>query len=481
MALETRDIQGIAVSGYGHLFYSEYWFLHFPSREDTKQWLRKVIPNVTTADWTDAGGKRMKPDAAVNLAFTPAGMEQFGYPESDLSAFSFEFLSGMAEPERARRLGDDGRSLPASWEIGHPDAQPIHVLLILEAPSPDASDGLRQTYERLNKAHNVEEVAPRQRGHVPRNHREHFGFADGISQPDIAGSPRPSIVDEVPAGEFVLGYPNAYGMLPATPTISSEFDPGNHLTKVIHGDQTGTRKDFGRNGTYLVFRKLHQDVAGFRRFVRSASPPGMEEHNAAKMVGRWPSGAPLVLSPTADDKDAAQAPRNNNFAYRKDDPDGLRCPIASHIRRTNPRDGLEVDPQQSLETVMRHRIMRRGASYGPRLEPGVLEDDGKDRGLLFICLNSDIKRQFEFLQQTWINDPKFAGLDHDRDPLVGNNIEAGSSEVGPFNFTIPAVPVRRVLKGIPRFVTTRGGGYFFLPSMSALRFLSAPSERSKTK
>jgi Dyp-type peroxidase family len=217
----------------------------------------------------------------------------------------------------------------------------------------------------------------------------------------------------------------------------------------------------GRNGSYLVFRKLAQDVAGLRRYLRAHSRgEGEAEILGAKLVGRWADGTPLALSDVPD----PQLSTATDFGYAELDPHGLRCPLGAHVRRANPRDALTRDAVASMRIVNRHRLLRRGVLYGPRLADGTVEDDGIDRGLLFLCINADIERQFEFVQQTWINNAKFGGLYDSPDPIAGS---------GGGVMTIPQPQLRRRLTGMPRFVRMLGGGYFFLPSRSALRYLAA--------
>ncbi len=197
------------------------------------------------------------------------------------------------------------------------------------------------------------------------------------------------------------------------------------------------------------------------------------------MVGRWHNGAPLVMSPEGDDPALSNA---DDFGYRDTDASGFKCPIGSHVRRSNPRDTLGPDGGTALATANRHRILRRGRSYGHRpVDPRVA--DGVDRGLLFICLNSDIERQFEFVQQTWINNPVFGGLNGEVDPLIGNINKTETAANDPHRdhlddverdalFTVQADPLRTRVHRLERFVTVKGGAYFFLPSLSALRYLA---------
>ena len=219
----------------------------------------------------------------------------------------------------------------------------------------------------------------------------------------------------------------------------------------------------GRNGTYVVFRKLHTKVAAYRRYLRDKAASREEEALlGAKMVGRWQSGAPLALAPDADDpKLGADPQRNNDFLYG-DDLRGLKCPAGAHSRRANPRDALDGDGSVDVRL---HRMIRRGTSYGPMLPDGELEDDGVDRGIVFVFAGAHLKRQFEFVKTQWLNDGIFVGAPLEKDPLVGTNDGSG-------RFTIPEVPIRRRLQDLPPFVVTRGGEYCFAPGLRALRWLA---------
>jgi Dyp-type peroxidase family len=280
----------------------------------------------------------------------------------------------------------------------------------------------------------------------------------------------------IATGEFVLGYRNQYEKLPASPVVPAATDGGNWLEE--SEDASVGSRDFGRNGTYLVMRQLAQDVQSFWDFVdRTSRTVGAEVDvnacvaMASKMVGRWPSGAPLVKAPERDDPSLADEDR---FLYHPDDAFGYRCPEGSHIRRANPRDALTPDPEDSVTVSNRHRLLRRGRTYGkPVAESMRVEDimsaesiEG-ERGLHFVCLNTDIARQFEFVQHTWINNPKFEGMYNDVDAVTGDHQKKNAGY-----FTIPATPVRRRVHGVPRFVTVRGGAYFFLPGIRALRYLA---------
>jgi Dyp-type peroxidase family len=238
----------------------------------------------------------------------------------------------------------------------------------------------------------------------------------------------------------VLGYPDETGSPPPMP--SPEI--------------------LGRNGTYMVFRKLQTRVAEYRRYLRAKAKTREEEALlGAKIVGRWPSGAPLALAADADDPElGADAARNNAFTYA-DDLRGFKCPAGAHARRANPRDALD---NEGMVDVRLHRMIRRGTSYGPMLPAGVLEDDGAERGIVFVFIGTHIDRQFEFVKTQWLNDGIFIGAPEERDPLTGPN-------QGSETFTIPRRPIRRRLQELPPFVITRGGEYCFAPGLRALRWL----------
>lgn len=227
---------------------------------------------------------------------------------------------------------------------------------------------------------------------------------------------------------------------------------------------------FRRNGTFLVIRKFHTRIAAFRKYLReNTSSPEEEELIAAKMVGRWRSGAPLVIASEHDDPLLGTDPnRNNDFSY-SDDMEGLKCSFSAHIRRVNPREALKDD----LVAVNLHHILLRGTNYGSLLPEGVLEGDGADRGGVFILIGAHIRRQFEFLQSQWITDGDFIRHGTEQDPILGN-IE------GIRIFTIPKRPFRRRLHGLPQFVVVRGGEYFFMPGLQELKWLAQLDDKIHT-
>ncbi len=436
IGLELDDIQAGALHERPSPYVGTYLLLRIDDRAAGRALVRRLLPVV------DSGENPAPTHGAwVTVAFTYHGLEALGVPQESLDSFAPEFRQGMAA--RAEHLGDVGDSAPDHWEppLGTSD---VHVAVAVLAP--DAA-GLADAADRARRAHQdlagVRLVWRQDCYQLPTG-RTSFGFKDGIGQPAVEGSGRPSTcASEAPlkAGEIILGYPDETGELPSMPTPEI----------------------LGRNGTYVVFRKLHTRVAAYRRYLRAKAASREDEALlGAKMVGRWPSGAPLALSPERDDPALGEDPaRNNNFDYGRD-PRGLRCPAGAHARRANPRDSLAEDGSVNVRL---HRLMRRGTSYGPMLPDGVLEDDGADRGIMFVFAGAHLGRQFEFVKTQWINDGIFIGAPAETDPLVGRHD-------GPGSMTIPQRPIRRRLADLPPFVVTRGGEYCFAPGLRALRWLA---------
>ena len=435
-SLELDDIQSGALHERPSPYVGTYLLLRIDDRAAGRELVRRLHLVVGPGRPSSDPAR----DAWITVAFTYHGLEALGVPQNSLDSFAPEFRQGMAA--RAAELGDVGESSPVNWEkpLGGPD---VHVALA--ALSPDQAR-LEAVVERARRAHQElpgVEVIWRQDCYQLPTGRTSFGFKDGIGQPAVEGSGIPgSNPGEPPirAGEFILGYPDETGSLPPMPT-----------PEVL-----------GRNGTYIVFRKLHTRVAAYRRYLREKATDREDELLlGAKMVGRWQSGAPLSLSPDEDQPELGADPhRNNAFSYG-DDPKGIKCPVGAHARRANPRDAFDDDGSVNVRL---HQMIRRGTSYGPMLPEGVLEDDGVDRGIIFIFAGSHLKRQFEFVKTQWLNDGIFIGAPTEKDPLVGSNDDG--------TFTVPQRPIRRRLQGLPPFVVTRGGEYCFAPGLRALQWLA---------
>ena len=433
VTLELDDIQSGALHPRPSPYVGVYILLRIDDRRAGRELLRRLIPAVA------ATASSQKAWGSVALSFQ--GLKALGVPQSSLDSFPLPFQQGMAA--RAALLGDVGESAPENWEkpLGTPD---VHLAISVLSPDAAGLDGVlaraRKAYQELSGISSIWRLDC----HVLPNEKEAFGFKDGISHPAVEGSGIPGTNPKeqpLKAGEFILGYPDELGELEPMPR-----------PEVL-----------GKNGSYIVFRKLHQRVAAFRQYLKAnSSSPEEEELLGAKLMGRWQSGAPLALCPFRDDPELGADPkRNNDFLFKDEDPKGLKTPPGSHIRRMNPRDS-EIAGAARL-----HRMIRRGTSYGPMLPPGVLEDDGAERGLAFVFVGARLERQFEFIQSEWVNKGQFFdGPLGDKDPIVGAN--DGSSR-----FTIPQEPIRRRLQGLPAFVVTRGGEYFFAPGLRALRWLAA--------
>ena len=433
--LELEDIQSGVLRPRPIPYAATYVLFRIDDRKAGRELMGRLRSVVASA----AHPTRPAADTWVSVGLTFQGLKALGVPQASLESFPPEFQQGMAA--RAKMLGDHGESSPEHWErpLGSAD---VHVAIT--ALSPD-TEHLEAAFERARKVYRELRgitASWRQDCHILPNEKEAFGFRDGISHPAIEGSGiLGSNPNESPlkAGEFVLGYPDEMGDSPSMPQPEI----------------------LGCNGSYVAFRKLHQRVAAFRQYLKAnSSSPEAEELLAAKMMGRWRSGAPLALCPVYDNAELGADPRRrNDFLFKNDDPIGYKTPCGSHIRRMNPRDA-------DIAGVARiHRMIRRGTSYGHPLAEGVLEDDGVDRGLMFAFVGAHLGRQFEFVQSEWMNDSSFFGGGPGKDPI------AGASESND-SFDIPKRPLRMRLSGLPRFVVTRGGEYCFLPGLRALRWLA---------
>jgi Dyp-type peroxidase family len=476
---DMKDIQGFVISGYAHLPCVSYLLLRVNDAPAARRWIGELLNEITTSE-----GKELV--SCLNIAVTHHGLKRLGLDDETLTTFSRPFIEGMATPHRSRILGDADENAPANWDWGgdmeSDESKAVDILLVLFGEDEPTLDQLVKEHRARLELGGLVLQRALGAGRQPDIH-EHFGFADGMGQPAIEGTiqtrdaaPR----NVIKAGEILLGYINDYGKPADSPSVSAALDPAYALPDLAKaepakdqstnaGGDLPMKRDLGRNGTYLVFRQLAQHVAKFCHFLDEATrtldaqlDPRAGDRLAAKFVGRWQNGAPLVLSPDADD---AALNKADDFGYRETDEHGFKCPIGSHVRRSNPRDTLGPDGATALATANRHRILRRGRSYGVRPVDRRI-DDGVPRGLHFLCLNGDIERQFEFVQQTWVNNPVFGGLNGEVDPLVGNLSK------GDEIFTVQADPLRTRVHNLQRFVTVKGGAYFFLPSIRALRYLA---------
>ncbi|RMI33292.1 Dyp-type peroxidase [Nocardia stercoris] len=437
MTLELDDIQHILLTRTPAIT-GRYEFLTFDTAAGGRAWLTALLDRVQSA--ADVRATVDAADRWVTVAFTWTGLRALGVPEDALASFPDAFREGMAA--RADILGDTGDNAPAHWGGGlaGPD---LHAIAILFARTDEQCRASITEHDRLlARTDGVRSLSHLDLNATPPFDyaHDHFGFRDRLSQPVMKGSgeePTPGSGPPLEPGEFILGYPDEDG--PAPPLPQPDV--------------------LSRNGSYLAYRRLREHVGAFRDFLRAhADTPDGQELLAAKFMGRWRSGAPLVLSPDRDDPELGADPlRNNDFGYKEQDPFGYACPLGSHARRLNPRD--------TAANINRRRMIRRGATYGPAL-PADAPDDGADRGIAAFIICANLVRQFEFAQNVWINDESFHELGNEHDPIVG-------SQDGSLDFTVPKRPIRTVYRGLPAFTTVTGGAYFFLPGLTGLRYLAS--------
>lgn len=478
--LNFADIQGNILRGY-NFGAGAHYFISVPDAGEGRRLLRDVLLHVT--DGRDWGGSR--PVIAVNVALTFAGLKVLGVESAVLEDLPQAFQADIAERARCQ-LGDIGPSDPAHWE---PEwRQEDHILVLLAssetAQSDDPTAAFNDRFPRLANARRWLEcrvtqrrarIVRRQEVAALNNHREHFGYADGSGQPAVEGvpsnwpgqgvpEPETGAWRDIKAGEFIMGYPN---------------EDGESLS--------GPAWWLKRNGSFMVYRKLQQDVAQFqdkvwdlgRRWVETKpaalsgatlSTHASFELMAAKLAGRWRDGTAIELNQRLDELASLTCLQfemdrhlGNNFRYGSDTE--YVCPRGAHIRRANPRDLLGRDGQESR----RHRIIRRGMPYGkPYLSDvgsGKAPNDDGDRGLIFMCFNADLERQFEVVQGQWCADGNVFHLGDDQDFLLGNRAGGKVTIEGHPPFFVPSEP---------GLVVTRGCRYLLMPGLGALHRLSAP-------
>ncbi len=482
--LEAPEIQGIVFGPMGALADGAMLAISIPeslSRDRKKAWLDKVLDRI-------AFGDRLPDRQAMICGFSAGGLRKLGLEDGPdvrpLDQFPLAFRQGMANRSRSRILDDAGSNAPETWLWGN-DGSAADAVLVLYALDDGAT--LKRNLAAVRKATReagmtIVHELPLGVNKVGEQAFEQFGFADGISQPVIDGTPRSrkpvNAMHRIKAGEFLLGYTDQRGYIPPSITLPASRDR-DCLLALSHADLekadpgANAMRDFGRNGTFLVVRQLQQHVDAFNHFCRETARrldgriPGANvtaDWIGAKMVGRWKDGASMVRYPHGRPDPSKPHRPDNDFAYGTEDPQGTRCPLGAHIRRANPRDSLGPDRELQIELSKRHRILRVGRTYKVAPKRGEKDLNGREKGLLFMCLNADLERQFEFVQQTWVSSRLFHGLDGEKDPLVG-------AQKRQAHFTIPTQGTGERIAGLRNFVTMRGGGYFFLPGRRSLRYM----------
>lgn len=481
------DIQGLLKSGYGPLTEATNFLLRVRDAAKARAWLGANPP-------TSMADLEVLVSSACHIAVSAPGLLALGLDPHLVGRFAPEFVAGMAgDPSRSRRLGDVGSNAPEHWDWGTPAWEPHLVVMLFAKPGGLAA--LRAaTLSAVFKA--AFEVLELETAGLDGN--EPFGFADGVSQPQVdwAASRKPNTAkdldygNQIATGEFVLGYENEYGLITDRPLLDPGGDPARVLPRAADAPD---RPDLGRNGSYLVLRQLEQDVRGFWRFAAAHGGRPIAE----TMVGRRMDGQPLVpdagrpirgVGPKPDDV------RLNRFDFDTD-PVGVVCPIGGHIRRANPRTGDMPGGDQGLVrkllgalglTIAReedaiassrfHRLLRRGRKYGLPMTPEQAIDPAApdpQAGLLFASLGASIARQFEFVQGAWLAGAKFGGLSGEQDPLLGvREPFPGDQRTDAFRQPLSEGPCR-VIEGLPQFVRVRGGAYFFLPGLKALKYIAS--------
>jgi len=492
--VDYDDIQGLVRFGFGKMDDACFYLVRIKDVSAARSWL-------ANAHITSARTLIPPPQTALQVAFTVDGLRALRVPDEAIAGFAPEFLAGLTDESRSRRLGDVGKNAPANWRWGGPDRNP-HLMIMMYGQKPTMADCEAEfkgpswdvAFEELERlgTSDLGEVEP-------------FGFVDGISQPTIDWDGTRKLKGDqlvysnlVSLGEFLLGYSNEYNEYTDRPLLDPNSKGATELLPALDQPQ---KKDLGRNGTYLVMRQLVQDVRGFWQFADKAAESKPEERKrlAEKMIGRDLNGTPLL--PLQHQPIDGVGPEQKDISYNQftfnSDPVGVQCPLGSHVRRANPRNadfpsavkgpishllktlgfgrkGLRDD---LMSPTRFHRLLRRGREYGPGL---TLEEalqpqppNESENGLHFICINSNIARQFEFVQGAWLMSTKFDGMSEESDPMMGDREPVAGCPL-PDTYSVPRESgLRERCNGLPQFVTVRGGAYFFLPSLRALRYLAS--------
>ena len=506
--IESDEVQSLVFRGFGDHQHMICAAITFSSNVgDRNEWLKSLPERIVFGeqpDPVDETQTEVFAKTATFVAFSARGLAKcLGCKLNDktdatMVTFPPAFRVGMAD--RSKILRDEYRSAPLSWAWADVDRwgdKAVDAVLFIYGETEQACLKTLDYHLSILKLAPVRMVVTQPTAKTvkaltdatkKKSIFEHFGFRDGISQPIIRGSQREAAAtnrsDVIAPGEFILGYEDSSGYTAPAMTLPAERDSRNDLPTDTPDfpssfprfgeSHASDLRDFGRNGTFVAIRQLKQDVKGFRDFTEDCARalqgfPGINdvaggrvssEWVAAKMMGRWRTGASLIRWPNAVSDRAIPDIQDNDFSFGKDDPQGLRCPLGAHIRRANPRGSLAPDDPVQEVIEKRHRLLRRGRPYEMKVS------DQVEQGLLFVGLCADLERQFEFLQQSWIDSPNFHGLTNEPDPVT-----AGPRDLANV-FTIPTASGPLTLKNLPNFVTVRAGGYFFMPSRSAIRFLA---------
>jgi len=496
--LDLTDIQGNIIKAYGAYNYQKarYLFFRVDDGDKGRRFVHAITTKVTSAvPWgkLDDSLAAAKPQATTNIAFTYAGLQALELPAASLRGFPEDFIMGMAK--RKEILGDDGPSDPKCWDrIWN---EKVHIWISINGQTIEAvEERYDWVLQQLDTCQNGVTLLMGHRGETGEDNlpyqdasvlyddngaptpKEHFGYTDGIGDPVFEGQ------TNVAARALGRGKLTREGNW--EPLATGEFLLG-HVDEAMEYPKTAPSPALlSHNGTYMVYRKLHENVGTFNRFLdeQSKTFDGSKEMLAAKFAGRWRNnGAPIVNAPDDASKSewderfaaadfAGKKRMLTDFTYNED-MHGAKCPFSAHLRRINPRGSLEFGVKDAYETpgalVNRRRIIRRGLPYGKVKDPA--RDDG-NHGIIFMALNADIQRQFEFVQQQWINYANDFKEGNDKEVLLGNHDANNPGKV-----VLHAEPGSgkppHFVSNIPRLVETRGGDYFFIPSITALKLIAA--------
>ena len=524
--LDYHDIQGNILVNYAEFGFikARYLFFNVKNVEHGMDFVKEVRKLVTPASLWTKGEVTLPwelPAATTNIAFTYNGLKRLGLPVLTLQSFPDEFIIGMNG--RRTILGDDGQSSPKYWDKIWKNPEQVHMFISIDARTEeDRENRYKQILDLLSRFKGVELLD----GHRTENkgktlcyqdaaalndsrgfptNKEHFGYADGISNPFFKGMTEEmgSVMGGGKKNGPKLGYGNPELTSTWAPLETGEFVLG-YKDEAMEYPVAPTPPLISKNGSFMVFSKFHENVGKFNDYLNSegAKFPGGKEALAAKFSGRWRNGAPITSFPTQEKADEIASQRQKDvgeigraiaeknvasfiasrtnfneinkkfvaFDYDKDS-DGSRCPVGAHCRRANPRGSLEFeknafDTPSALDN--RRRMIRRGLPYGISRDPG--SNDG-EHGTIIMSIVSSIKRQFEFVFQQWLNYGNDFKLANDKDPIVGNHAEINGLGQGRMIVQGEKTNPPQFLSKIPLFVETRGGEYFFIPSLTALKMI----------
>ncbi|MEO6920065.1 MAG: hypothetical protein ABI171_13770 [Collimonas sp.] len=463
--IDYDDVQGTILRGY-RVDLARHFILSITNPQAAGRLIGALVdgsnglPKITTTRHIQP-----KPPCFLNISFTCPGLAKLGVSTAQLATFDPSFQLGATNPASAQAVGDIGSSAPQNWISGLQDGAKVHILLSLWVTESvpvleSVSAQLRAAFSGCMTELYVQDA------HALPDNKVHFGYRDSIAQPTVIGAPatKREAPDDQPAvktGEFLLGYANELG-----------------------GSYKVSPPELSTNSSYAAFRILEQDVAGFDAILANcAVQTGLDtEILAAKICGRWRNGNPLELAPDAPGE-LLPPSQLNNFNYvtgvaPSDDTLGLTCPIGSHIRRNNPRNGA-VNGTDSTH----HRIVRRAMPYGPAYDP--LQPVNAPRGLTGYFINASIHNQFEFLTGDWnlthlfvkaATGPGGSNAGNAVSNISGEDVFLGINDPADSSFTLagegPRGSGNTLLTGFSRTITTRGGAYCFFPSITGLRYLA---------